>query len=464
MTRRCEVEVVGLAVEPDPVLLARRLARLDGFTALIGSGAHPDARWSVLAALPRDEIAVPAGSRSEAPFARLDALVGGVRVDHARPGPPGCGVIAMLGYDLRIHTEAVPDRHEPDRGCPDLLARAFDAAIVCDRASGRVELARLVDPHDLGFSRAAAARAERLAEAVLARDGGEDGAPRRIPIAASEPRSNTPRAAYVDAVSRILELIRAGEVYQVNFSQRIVGPWTGTPLALLERVVDRNPAPFGALVRLSGGSWLLSASPERFLSIDGRRVVTRPIKGTIARSAAREEDAARAQALLASTKDRAELAMIVDLLRNDLSRSCRAGTVEVVEPFALETHPTVHHLVATVRGEIAAGKSAIDVVRDAWPGGSISGVPKIRAQQVIDDLERARRGPYTGSLGWFGWDGRADLDILIRTLRLEDARVWLHGGGGVTIRSDPEAEWRESLVKVRGLFDALGWGPLDDAG
>jgi para-aminobenzoate synthetase component 1 len=275
-------------------------------------------------------------------------------------------------------------------------------------------------------------------------------------MATEGPRS-MPREDYVRAVRRILELIRAGDVYQVNFSQRIEGPWAGDVIGLLERVVERNPAPFGALVNLGPGSWLLSASPERFLRVDGRRVVTRPIKGTIGRGATPAEDAANARALLESRKDRAELAMIVDLLRNDLSRSCRAGSVEVVEPFALETHPTIHHLVATVAGEIAPRGSVVGVVRDAWPGGSISGVPKIRAMEVIDELEHARRGPYTGSLGWFGHDGRADLNILIRTMRLEGGRAWLHGGGGVTIRSDPEAEWRESLVKVRGLLEALGW-------
>jgi para-aminobenzoate synthetase component I len=452
------VESREIAVEADPVALAARLADLDGFTGLIGSGGHPDARWSVLAALPREEVVVAAGTKPGAaqPWERLDALVRGTAVEGgSADGPPGCGVIALLGYDLRIHTERLPDRHEPDRGCPDLLARAFDAAIVVDRREGRVRVTWLVDPGDRGFTEKATERARELERRV------QDSGSRRTawigPAEASGPVTNTPRADYVRAVERLLELIRAGDVYQVNFSQRIEGPWAGTATSLLERVAERNPAPFGALVRLGPDSWIVSASPERFLRIEGGRVVTRPIKGTIARGRTPSEDEANARALLESRKDRAELAMVIDLLRNDLSRSCRAGSVEVVEPFALETHPTIHHLVATVRGGIAEGRSAVDVVRAAWPGGSISGVPKIRAQQVIDELERARRGPYTGSLGWFGWDGRADLDILIRTIRLERGRAWLHGGGGVTIRSDPEAEWRESLVKVRGLRDALGW-------
>jgi para-aminobenzoate synthetase component 1 len=454
--RRCEVEVRTLAVEPDPVGLAARLSRLDGFAALVGTGDHPDARTSILSALPREEVVVPAGAApGEArPFERLAALVEAVQVDTPAPASFSGGVVALLGYDLRVHTERLPDRHAPDPGCPDLLARAFDAAIVCDRVLGRVDLVSLVDPADAAWSARAAARAQRLAEAATQPPAVAAGA-------AQGPRVGLPRGMsredHARAVEAILELIRAGEVYQVNFSQRLEGPWRGDPVALLERVASRNPAPFGGLVSLGGGSWLLSASPERFLRIDGRRVVTKPIKGTIARGATAAADAAAARALLGSAKDRAELAMIVDLLRNDLSRSCRAGTVDVAEPLALETHPTIHHLVATVTGEIRPGLAAVDVVRNAWPGGSISGVPKIRAMEVIDALEQARRGPYTGSLGWFGHDGRADLNILIRTMRLESGRAWLHGGGGVTIRSDPESEWRESLVKVAGLADALGW-------
>jgi para-aminobenzoate synthetase component 1 len=462
--RRCRVEVSGLAVEPDPVAIASRLADLDGFTGLIGSGDHPDARWSILAALPREEVVVPAGAspREARAFERLGEMVASVAIEGAPPGPFAGGVLAMLGYDLRTHVERLPDRHAPDPGCPDLLARAFDAAIVCDRAEGSVALVRMVDPGDPRFSRAAADRAAALAGAVLDRDAARKRADRPPAMTAARPDAMG-RDDYRRAVAAVLELIRAGEVYQVNLSQRIEGPWPGGAVELLERVVGSNPAPFGALVRLGAGSWLLSASPERFLRIDGRRVVTRPIKGTIARGASAAEDAVNRRALLASRKDRAELAMIVDLLRNDLSRTCRAGTVEVAEPFVLETHPTVHHLVATVTGEVAAGRSAVDVVREAWPGGSISGVPKIRAMEVIDGLEHARRGPYTGSLGWFGHDGRADLNILIRTVRLERGRAWLHGGGGVTILSDPDAEWRESLVKVRGLFEALRWLPVPGA-
>jgi para-aminobenzoate synthetase component 1 len=453
--RRCHVETSGLAVPPDPVLLATRLARLDGFTGLIGSGGHADARYSILAALPREEVVVPAGAREPGvrPFERLGTLVAETRVDAAPPGPFPGGVIALLGYDLRIDTERLPDRHPPDWGCPDLLARVFDAAIVCDRREGGVELVRLVDPADAAFTRRAAAAAEALADAALSTRAAAEG-----PIPVSEAGCRLlAHGDYARAVAGALELIRAGDIYQVNLSHRIEGPWDGDATSLLGRVTDRNPSPFGALVRLPGGSWLLSASPERFLRVDGRRVVTRPIKGTIARGATPAEDAALAGALAASRKDRAELAMIVDLLRNDLSRSCAAGTVEVVEPFALESHPTVHHLVATIAGTIVPGRTTVDVVRDAWPGGSISGVPKIRAMEVIDALEHARRGPYTGSLGWFGFDGRADLAILIRTMRLEAGRAWLHGGGGITIRSDPDSEWRESLVKVRGLCDALGW-------
>jgi para-aminobenzoate synthetase component I len=450
--RRCRVESERLAVAPDPVAITRRLHALDGLMALIGVGDHDDARWSLIAALPREELVVPAGAAAPQPFGALERLVLSLQVDGAPEGPAACGVLAMLGYDLRTRLERLPDRHPRDHGCPDLLARAFDAAIVVDRASGAVRLDRLVDREDAAFSRGAAERARRLREALMTPP--PSGLRSVIP---APPPSALPRGEYEAAVRRILELIRAGDVYQVNFAQRFAGTFDGDVFGLLERVARRNPAPFGGLVRLGRESWLLSASPERFLAIDGRRAVARPIKGTIARGATDTEDAERRATLVSSTKDRAELAMIVDLLRNDLSRSCVPGSVVVTDPLTLETHPTIHHLVATVSGTIVPERSAVEVVRDAWPGGSISGVPKIRAMEVIDDLESARRGPYTGSLGWFGHDGRADLNILIRSIRLEGRRAWLHAGGGVTIRSDPEAEWRESCVKVQGLLEALSW-------
>jgi para-aminobenzoate synthetase component 1 len=242
-------------------------------------------------------------------------------------------------------------------------------------------------------------------------------------------------------------------------AQRFQGPAPRDVGRLAARLTLDHPAPLGGLVRLSAGAWLVSASPERFLRVRGRDVITRPIKGTAPRGATEAEDARFRAELLASGKERAELAMIVDLLRNDLAATAAPGSVVVREPFALESHPTVHHLTATVASVLAPDQDAFDLVRAAWPGGSISGCPKIRAATLIDELEAFRRGPYTGSLAAFSADGRVDLNLLIRSLLVVDGVATLWGGGGITIASDPEAERRETLQKIRGLARALHWEP-----
>ena len=200
----------------------------------------------------------------------------------------------------------------------------------------------------------------------------------------------------------------------------------------------------------------MSFSPELFFDVEDAWVTTRPIKGTAARAEDPALDRRRRTALLASEKDRAELAMIVDLMRNDLSRVCEAATVRCREHAVLETMPTVHHLVSTIEGRLAPGQDVFDLLRAAFPGGSITGAPRRRAMEFIESLETLRRGVYTGSIGFLGFDGRACLNIAIRTLVLEDGYARIHGGGGIVIDSDPEAEWAESVVKVKGLLDGLG--------
>ncbi len=457
-TEPIEVRVV---VEPvsapaDPTVLAARLADAPGFMSLVGSGASDDSRFSILGAWPYAERRVDAGAAAHGtdPFAALRPDLRRIVIREAPPDLPcTAGALVMLGYDLRTSTERLPDRHGADRGCPELLARFFDSLVVCDRRSGSVVVTRLEAPADAEITRESAAHAAALRDAIERHTPIREPS-RRAPVAATASMS---RCRYLDSVERIILYIRAGDVYQVNLSQRFEGPVRTDASSLFTRLMTVNPAPFGGLVRLAPDSWLLSASPERFLRVEGARVVTRPIKGTAPRGPDDASDRAQAEELLASEKNRAELAMIVDLLRNDLSRNCQPGSVRVRERLVLESHPTVHHLVATIEGTLTPGRDVLDLLRDAWPGGSISGVPKIRAQEIIDELETCRRGPYTGSLGYLGFDGRADLNILIRTLRLEDGRAWLHGGGGIVVDSDPDLEWRETIHKVRGLFEALDW-------
>jgi para-aminobenzoate synthetase component 1 len=274
-------------------------------------------------------------------------------------------------------------------------------------------------------------------------------------------RSSFTRAAYLKAVERVREYIFAGDIFQANLSQRFEVPLFEPPWTLYRRLRERNPAPFAAFLDFPGVA-VLSASPERFLRVDTDcRVETRPIKGTRPRGVGPEHDAALGQALAESAKDRAENLMIVDLMRNDLSRVCAPGTVRVAELFALEQYATVHHLVSTVVGQLAPGADALDLLRAAFPGGSITGAPKLRAMEIIAELEPSRRGVYCGSIGYWSVTGELDTSIAIRTAIVRNGRVYFNAGGGIVADSDPADEYQETLDKARGLIDALAVPEID---
>ena len=268
-------------------------------------------------------------------------------------------------------------------------------------------------------------------------------------------RSTFTHRGYLDAVAKVREYIVAGDIFQANLSQRFQAPLREPPFELYRRLRRRNPAPFAAYLGF-GEVTVLSASPERFLRLDhDRQVETRPIKGTRPRGLGPMHDAALGRALAESEKDRAENVMIVDLLRNDLSRVCLPGTVRVPELFALEQHPTVHHLVSTVVGELEPGADAVDLVRATFPGGSITGAPKVRAMEIIAELEPTRRGVYCGSIGYIGATGAMDTSIVIRTFVAAGGGLYFQAGGGVVADSDPELEYRETLDKAQGLIETL---------
>jgi para-aminobenzoate synthetase component 1 len=269
-------------------------------------------------------------------------------------------------------------------------------------------------------------------------------------------RSTFTHRGYLDAVARVREYIVAGDIFQANLSQRFQAPAPSAPFDLYGKLRRRNPAPFAAYLGF-GDVVVLSASPERFLSLDenGRHVETRPIKGTRPRGLGPMHDAALGRALSESDKDRAENVMIVDLLRNDLSRVCRPGTVRVPELFALEQHPTVHHLVSTVVGELEPEADAVALLRAAFPGGSITGAPKVRAMEIIAELEPTRRGVYCGSVGYISTSGAMDTSIVIRTYVALNGQVYFQAGGGIVADSDPELEYRETLDKARALIEIL---------
>jgi para-aminobenzoate synthetase component 1 len=384
------------------------------------------------------------------PFRALSVMLGSVRLHPPPHAPPFAGgAVGYFGYDLRYHVERLPTRGVDDLGLDDAVLAFYGAVLAYDHATNSAALCYGEPWRD----RAAELR-ERLTRS-------SPPLPDRPAPLAGPLRSNFSRAAYLEAATRVLEYIADGHIYQVNLSQRFSARLTAqyrTPtgrLALYRRLRERTPAPYGALLDF-GGAALLSASPERFLRISGRQVETRPIKGTRRRGATVEEDAARAEELLASAKDRAELVMIVDLERNDLGRVCEYGSVHVPELFRLEAHPTVYHLVATVRGRLQPGVGPAECLRACFPGGSITGAPKIRAMEIIEELEPTHRGPYTGAIGYLGWNGETDLNIAIRTMTLARDRVHFQVGGGIVADSDPAAEYEETLDKGRALARALG--------
>ncbi|HLA17674.1 MAG TPA: anthranilate synthase component I family protein, partial [Candidatus Limnocylindrales bacterium] len=327
-----------------------------------------------------------------------------------------------------------------------------------DRTTGASWLVgRAMDGDGARLSRRLADVAAQLrhAPAWADRDAGASIGPERF-------ASPTDRSRYMAGVEAIRGAVARGDIYQANLSRRLEAPFRADPWPLYRRLRTGDPALFAAYLDLGRSAdgaarAILSASPEPFLAVDATgRVQTDPIKGTRPRGATREADRALARELLVSAKDRAENVMIVDVLRNDLGRVCRPGTVRVPRLCRLERTAAVQHLVSTVTGQLMPGRDAFDLLAATFPGGSITGAPKIRAMEILDEMEPVRRGPYTGALGWFGADGAMVTAIAIRTFVADGRRLTLHVGGGITWRSDPAAEWDETVVKASGPLGAIG--------
>ena len=365
---------------------------------------------------------------------------------HAPSGLPFAGgAIGYLGFKLGREIERVPATTRDDVGAPVLAFGWYDASLVWDGVEQRGWL--------VGQAEAVAALRYRLESAA----GRESEAPRTG--SAGLLRSNMTRPAYLRAVARARSYIAAGDIYQVNLAQRFSTVTDVDGLDLYRRLRAVSPAPFAAYLDVRGtfgGVEVLSSSPERFLRVDGTHIETRPIKGTRPRGTTPIEDALLAAELRASTKDLAEHVMIVDLERNDLGRIAVPGTVRVSEFAALESYRQVHHLVSTVHAELAPSADLEATLRATFPGGSISGAPKVRALEIIDELEPTVRGVYCGSIGYISAHGSIDLNIVIRTITLADGVAHLHVDGAIVHDSDPEAEYDETLAKARGMARALG--------
>lgn len=385
------------------------------------------------------------------------------------------GAAGYIAYDWGAVLERVPAPRYDDLAIPDVVFGLYDWVIAWDHAMHRAWIISTGIPETGAAGRNARARErlaavrERLAAPPSTTPWSAPPVPRSTGSAAPsyavedsehaaalELRSSFTHRGYLDAVARVRDYIIAGDIFQANLSQRFHAPLTEPAFELYARLRQGNPAAFAAYLEF-GELGVLSASPERFLRLDanGRHVETRPIKGTRPRGLGPMHDAALGRALSESGKDRAENVMIVDLLRNDLSRVCRPGTVRVPELFALEQHPTVHHLVSTVVGELDPACDAVDLLRAAFPGGSITGAPKVRAMEIIAELEPSQRGVYCGSIGYLSTTGAMDTSIVIRTYLALRGRVYFQAGGGIVADSDPELEYRETLDKARALIVAL---------
>ena len=358
------------------------------------------------------------------------------------------GLIGFLGYDLGRRLERLPNYARVDSDFGDLAFGLYDTIAVRDETTGQTEL---IGADFSGEGAPAIRRRLDSSRAIL------DGVPQEIPSSRLRRpiESNFTREGYVKAVRRALEYIRDGDIFQVNLSQKFSAFGDFEALDLFRRLRRRGPSPFSALIRLDQERSAISASPEWFYRTTGDRIVTRPIKGTRPRGDSPESDARLVSELLASPKDRAELTMIVDLERNDLGRVCVYGSVKVTDPMSVETYAQVHHLVATIEGKLRPGMGPVDVIRALFPGGSITGAPKIRAMEIIDELEPTRRGVYTGAIGYYGLGGVSAFNIAIRTMMLDGPLATFQVGGGIVADSDPEAEYEETLHKGRALLEVL---------
>lgn len=356
------------------------------------------------------------------------------------------GAAGLFGYDLARRIEKLPALAAADSAVPDMAVGLYNQLFSFDHRKNQ-------GWHIVHAESEADAKAWHTWLNRLMIEN--PSVPRQTPQPLAWQSDHTKRT-YAESVRRVLDYIRAGDIFQANLSQQFEAalPPGFNPFAHYCRLREINPAPFAAYMNL-GAMAVSSASPERFLKVSGRKVETRPIKGTRPSHDDPHIDMLYRNDLQNNEKDRAENAMIVDLLRNDLSKVCEDHSVDVPELCAVESYPGLHHLVSAVTATLRADQSGADLMRACFPGGSITGCPKIRAMEIIEELEARRRGPYCGSIGFIGYDGAMDSSILIRTLVYENGRVSFHVGGGVVADSDPEREYRETLDKARLLFKSF---------
>ncbi len=436
-----------LPYSPNPSDYFSRIRHAPGAILLDSGWPIADrGRFDLLSAWPCEELLAEAGELGHVFLQRVRKSIetlGRAELPHDCPLPFAGGVIGYLAYDFGRRLEPLPALGIDDLQLPDARLGVYAWALVSDHLQRTSQLV---------FHPALALQEQQRLLKLFT----EDSTPQLSTFTLTAPFArNLSASDYRSAFLRIQSYIQAGDCYQVNFAQRFQASYQGDPWAAYCALRSACPTPFSGYIALPDGNAVLSLSPERFVKVSNRHVETRPIKGTRPRGIDPTEDAAFAAELLVSDKDRAENLMIVDLLRNDLGRSCRIGSVKVPELFSLETYPNVHHLVSSVIGELADDKDPIDLIAGSFPGGSITGAPKIRAMQIIDELEPTRRALYCGSLMYLDVRGEMDSSIAIRSLLLKDGQVSCWGGGAIVADSECEAEYQESITKVRILLETL---------
>ncbi len=406
------------------------------------------------------------------PFGRLRELLKRYTLSAHKYGFPFLGgAVGYFSYDLGLDIEKIRQKAEGGLDVPDLCLGFYDTIIAIDHLKKKLSIISTGFPENSCLL--AKKRAEHRLKQYAAELSGISNADLRKCQNPASPRpgrevnaaapnnltSNFSKAKYLRSVMKAKEHIRRGDIYQVNLSQRFSLQSNIPAPALYARLRASSPSDFSAYFDC-GDFQILSSSPERFLHYDGKKVSTRPMKGTRPRGNSAADDRRQREDLLKSAKDKAELIMIVDLLRNDLGRVCEYGSIKVKRPLrSLEKYSTVYQTTSTIEGRLHRDKDRIDLLKACFPGGSITGCPKIRAMQIIKALEPAGRSVYTGALGYLGFNRAMDLNILIRTILKKKDKLYFQVGGGIVADSEPENEYQETLVKARGIFKAIGYLP-----
>ncbi|MGL5387608.1 MAG: aminodeoxychorismate synthase component 1 [Serratia sp. (in: enterobacteria)] len=416
-----------------------------------GFADHPHNRFDILVAEPRTTLTTRGNNTeiqqgdarhhsAEDPFLLLQQQLDALNLHPPLNGvlPFQGGALGLFGYDLGRRIETLPQLAQADTTLPDMAVGIYDWALIADHQLQRLILLSYGDVEQ---------RWQWLNQQPVV--------PQPPFTLTGNWQANMTRQQYGEKFRRIQNYLRSGDCYQINLAQRFAAPYQGDEWQAFQQLSASNRAPFSAFLRLPENA-VLSVSPERFLWLADRQIQTRPIKGTLPRLGDATQDAEQAQKLANSPKDRAENLMIVDLLRNDIGRVAEPGSVKVPELFVVEPFPAVHHLVSTITAILPASRSATELLRACFPGGSITGAPKVRAMEIIEELEPHRRNAYCGSIGYLSVCGTMDTNITIRTLIAENGRITCSAGGGIVADSQEQAEYQETFDKVGRILPQLG--------